>query len=244
MTTRPRRLRYDPQNDLYTVLGVASNATADQLQQAFRRQAKQVHPDRNPDKLAWAHEQFQLLNEAYDILSNEQWREVYDRQRRFFIARHGQLDESEYWTGQRPKSRSSSPPPPRPAPRPAPAAPRPTHGLARWRAILSDLLIGPYRYLPAVLFGVLLLNIIFVFAFVSASNSEMAALTLTPQASPTPEFSPTPEQVEIRQPVVPRGWLVLEATQSRIISAGTIYGKMPYSVSLTEWERASTARNT
>ena len=69
MTQQPkRRLRYDPANDLYAVLDVQPSATLDDLRRSFRQRAKEVHPDLNPDKTNWAHEQFQRLNDAYDIL--------------------------------------------------------------------------------------------------------------------------------------------------------------------------------
>jgi hypothetical protein len=77
-------LQYDPLNDLYTVLGVPSNATQDQVHQAFRAKAKIVHPDRNPDRQDWANEQFRRLNEAYDVLRDPDLRFQYDMIRKPF----------------------------------------------------------------------------------------------------------------------------------------------------------------
>jgi len=64
--------------DLYTVLGVAKDAKDDDIQKAFRRQAKKYHPDLNPgDKKA--EDRFKELNAAYDILGDTTKRGRYDR---------------------------------------------------------------------------------------------------------------------------------------------------------------------
>ena len=64
--------------DYYATLGVAREASADDLKRAYRKLAMQFHPDRNPgDKQAEA--KFKELNEAYDVLKDEQKRAAYDR---------------------------------------------------------------------------------------------------------------------------------------------------------------------
>jgi molecular chaperone DnaJ len=64
--------------DYYATLGVARDAGADDLKKAYRKLAMQLHPDRNPgDKQAEA--RFKELNEAYDVLKDEQKRAAYDR---------------------------------------------------------------------------------------------------------------------------------------------------------------------
>lgn len=63
--------------DYYEVLGVPRNASGDDLKSAFRRLARQYHPDIN--KSSDAEEKFKEINEAYAVLSDEQKRAAYDR---------------------------------------------------------------------------------------------------------------------------------------------------------------------
>jgi DnaJ-class molecular chaperone len=70
--------------DPYAELGVKKDASADEIRKAYRRLAKQFHPDLNPGKPA-AEERFKSISAAYDLLSDPEKRARYDR---------GEIDES------------------------------------------------------------------------------------------------------------------------------------------------------
>lgn len=63
--------------DYYEVLGVSRDASAEDIKKAYRKLARQYHPDVN--KAADAEEKFKEVKEAYDVLSDEQKRAAYDR---------------------------------------------------------------------------------------------------------------------------------------------------------------------
>ena len=67
-----------PEQDLYTVLGVARNATPKEIKQAFRKLARECHPDVNPGDDA-SERKFKQINEAYEVLSDEKNRKAYDK---------------------------------------------------------------------------------------------------------------------------------------------------------------------
>lgn len=71
-----------PAKDYYHILGVASSATEVEIKKAFRRLAKQYHPDARPGD-ASAAERFKEINEAYSVLSDGEKRKQYDLMRRF-----------------------------------------------------------------------------------------------------------------------------------------------------------------
>jgi molecular chaperone DnaJ len=64
--------------DYYAILGVQRGASADDMKKAYRKLAMQYHPDRNPGD-AKAEAKFKELNEAYDVLKDDQKRSAYDR---------------------------------------------------------------------------------------------------------------------------------------------------------------------
>jgi molecular chaperone DnaJ len=66
--------------DFYEALGVAKNASDDEIKKAYRKMAMKYHPDRNQgDKAKEAEEKFKEIKEAYEILSDSNKRAAYDR---------------------------------------------------------------------------------------------------------------------------------------------------------------------
>ncbi len=63
--------------DYYEILGVGRNANKDELKKAYRRLARQFHPDVNKED--GSDERFKEINEAYEVLSNERSRAAYDQ---------------------------------------------------------------------------------------------------------------------------------------------------------------------
>ena len=63
-------------HDYYATLGVARNASQDEIKRAYRKLAQKYHPDRNQE--AGAEDRFKEINEAYEVLGDEQKRARYD----------------------------------------------------------------------------------------------------------------------------------------------------------------------
>ena len=64
--------------DYYETLGVGRTADADEIRKSYRKLARKFHPDLNPGDKA-AEERFKKVQEAYDILSDENKKKVYDQ---------------------------------------------------------------------------------------------------------------------------------------------------------------------
>jgi curved DNA-binding protein len=64
--------------DYYKTLGVAKNASADDIKKAYRKLARKLHPDLNPNDKE-AHKKFQQINEANEVLSDAEKRKKYDQ---------------------------------------------------------------------------------------------------------------------------------------------------------------------
>ena len=64
-------------SDYYTVLGIERSASLDEIKKAYRKMALKYHPDRNKDPDAT--DKFKEIGEAYEVLSNPEKKEIYDK---------------------------------------------------------------------------------------------------------------------------------------------------------------------
>ncbi|WP_152353424.1 DnaJ C-terminal domain-containing protein [Brachybacterium subflavum] len=65
------------EKDFYAVLGVSKDASAQEIKKAYRKKARDLHPDRHPDDPT-AEDRFKEVGEAYSVLSDDEQREQYD----------------------------------------------------------------------------------------------------------------------------------------------------------------------
>ena len=66
--------------DHYEILGVARNATTEEIKKAFRKLAMQYHPDHNRGREKWAEQKFKEINKACEVLIDPESRAKYDKQ--------------------------------------------------------------------------------------------------------------------------------------------------------------------
>jgi len=76
------------EKDFYAALGVSKDASAADIKKAYRKLARQYHPDKNPGD-AKAEARFKEVSEAYDVLSHDDRRKEYDETRRLFAGGGG-----------------------------------------------------------------------------------------------------------------------------------------------------------
>lgn len=219
-SVKRRRIQYDPKNDYYDLIGVAVTATAAEIQQAYRQRAKTLHPDLNPERREWATEQFQRLNEAYDVLSNPELRQSYNEERWPYAPQPGTSrpkpnsdsnsqrgggnwsTQQDWWNvphprqGERSSARPAQPSTPPPIPTEPPGAwleDTPYAFLRTPYITLMSLLNSPYRWLLALL--TLIMIIQFVVIVVTLTVQDDPSLEQAPQApvtlAPAVESLPT-----------------------------------------------------
>ncbi|GAC1441897.1 MAG: molecular chaperone DnaJ [Mycobacteriales bacterium] len=71
------------EKDYYAALGVPKSAPSADIKKAYRKLARDLHPDKNPDNKA-AEDKFKAVSEAYDVLSDDTKRKEYDEARSLF----------------------------------------------------------------------------------------------------------------------------------------------------------------
>jgi DnaJ-class molecular chaperone len=81
----------------YAALGLKSDASLSDIKKAFRQKASQFHPDRNSDPDAPA--RFREVQEAYDVLSDDDQRKAYDDNRRRNLLDDPAQTAREIWQG-------------------------------------------------------------------------------------------------------------------------------------------------
>lgn len=67
------------EDDLYKILGINRNASADEIKRAYRKLALKWHPDKNPSNKEQAEKKFKEITAAYEILSDSNKKAIYDR---------------------------------------------------------------------------------------------------------------------------------------------------------------------
>ena len=73
-----RSIKMETMADFYELLEIQKNATQEEIKKAYRKQALKFHPDRNPGD-ADAEKRFKEISEAYEVLSDEKKRQIYDQ---------------------------------------------------------------------------------------------------------------------------------------------------------------------
>lgn len=73
------------ERDFYADLGVSSDATAEQIKKAYRKLARELHPDANPGDTA-AEERFKRVSEAHSVLADDEKRKEYDEMRKLMAG--------------------------------------------------------------------------------------------------------------------------------------------------------------
>ncbi|MGB7651383.1 MAG: DnaJ domain-containing protein [Gallionella sp.] len=81
--------------NLYNILGIAPNATPDEIKKRYRAMAMRFHPDRNSDE--GAQTRFNAIQKAYEVLSDAQLRADYDQKFNDRIVLDAEAEAYELW---------------------------------------------------------------------------------------------------------------------------------------------------
>lgn len=80
--------------DFYAILGISRSASLVEIKKQYRKLAKELHPDKNPDDPN-ASAKFQDLGAAYEVLSDDDKRKMYDRCGEECLKKDGMMDNSD-----------------------------------------------------------------------------------------------------------------------------------------------------
>lgn len=83
----------------YDVLGVSKSSSNDDIKKAYKKMCLKWHPDKNPDKVEEAKVEFQKIQEAYEVLSNEEKRTIYDKHGKAGLEQQGHsMDANDFFS--------------------------------------------------------------------------------------------------------------------------------------------------
>lgn len=82
------------ERDFYAILGISRSASLVEIKKQYRKLAKELHPDKNPDDPN-ASAKFQDLGAAYEVLSDDDKRKMYDRCGEECLKKDGMMDNSD-----------------------------------------------------------------------------------------------------------------------------------------------------